>query len=115
MVNFDTILDPVRLWIARRAAVAGQIADDEGSAGREAAARVARRRQGRWNLLIEFFGCPWCVGLWLALAGAAVVVAVLDWPWLTLLPVGLACSYLVGLAAPVTADEMEIVDDNGEG
>lgn len=108
LINYDTILDPVRLWIARRGQAA-RLAAAEAEGGQAGVLRrVWVRRMARWNVLAEFLGCPWCVGWWVALAGAVPVVHVLGWSWWVLVPVGLAASYLVGLAAPVTADPLVI-------
>ena len=79
LVNADIILDPLRVAVARR--------------------------YGTDSTLSYFLGCPWCVGLWLSLLLAIPVVAFLGWSWWTLIPVGLACSHLVGLLAPLASDE----------
>jgi len=84
LINADTILDAPRIAVARKAR------DTERSA-------TERRR---WAVLSDFLECPWCVGMWLSLAGAVAVVLVLGWSWWAVLPVGLACSQLVGMAAP---------------
>lgn len=108
LINYDTVLDWARLFVARRAGSALAAAEEAEAADQWTVAALHRKRQARWNILLEFLGCPWCVGMWAALGGAVVVVSILGWPWLTFLPLGLACSYLVGLAAPLSADEMEI-------
>jgi hypothetical protein len=79
LVNADTILDPVRIKMAQMF--------------------------GPQSGTLEFFGCPWCVGFWISLAGAAVPVAVLGWSWWWMLPLGLACSQIVGMLAPLSSDE----------
>ena len=79
LINDDTILDTPRIAIARAF--------------------------GPGSKIVEFFGCPWCVGMWLSLAGAAPVVVILGWQWWAVLPVGLSCSQLVGMAAPLFADD----------
>lgn len=87
LVNHDTILDPLRI----------------------AAARVF----GLDSAVLYFLGCPWCVGMWLSLATAILPTLVLGLPWWWFILIGLATSHLVGLAAPLAADEdmdMETVD-----
>ncbi len=79
LVNADVILDPLRVAVARRF--------------------------GSSSTLAYFLGCPWCVGLWLALLLAIPTVAILGWAWWTLIPLGLAASHLVGLLAPLASDE----------
>lgn len=79
MVNADIILDPVRVAVARR--------------------------YGADGTLSYFLACPWCVGMWLSLLLAIPTIVVLGWSWWALIPVGLACSHLVGVAAPLASDE----------
>lgn len=87
LVTDDTILDPFRIAVSTR--------------------------YGPGSTIVYFFGCPWCVGLWIAVAAAALPVALLGWPWWSVLPLGLACSQLVGMMAPLYRDdeiEFEPVD-----
>lgn len=79
LVNADTILDPVRIRLARLF--------------------------GPESTLLEFLGCPWCVGFWISLAAAVVPVLVLHFPWWWTLPLGLACSQIVGMLSPWSSDE----------
>lgn len=88
LVNADTILDPARIRLARRF--------------------------GPESALLEFLGCPWCVGFWLSLAAAPVAVGVLGWPWWLSVPVALACSQIIGMVSPLFSDEdltIEAVDE----
>jgi hypothetical protein len=89
LVNYDIVLD----WLAIKVS---NLAQDE---------KRSEVEQERWATVLEFIGCPWCVGWWFALAGAAPTVWVLGWSWWTLVPIALACSYLVGLASPLSEDE----------
>lgn len=79
LFNSDTVLDKPRIWLAKTFGPASPV--------------------------IEFFSCPWCVGMWVALIGAAPVAAVLSWPWWSVIPAGLACSQIVGMAAPLFNDD----------
>lgn len=79
LVNADTILDPVRIRAARR--------------------------YGPNSSLLDFLECPWCVGMWFSLLLAIPVVSFLEWPWWSLIPLGLACSQLVGMFAPLFNDD----------
>ncbi|OHU29032.1 DUF1360 domain-containing protein [Mycobacteroides chelonae] len=115
LINYDTVLDPLRLWIARRASTAQTASKEAFLAEQPVIAQAHARRMGRWNVLAYFLGCPWCVGFWLSLATGVLPVRIIGWPWWAFAPVALACSYLVGLVAPVSADEMEIVSDEDEG
>lgn len=84
LINYDAIIDPVRVWLARRFGTASTV--------------------------LYFIGCPWCVGLWIALAGAGGVVWFLRWPWWVLVPLGLAGSWLVGVVDPLVSDEQVDVE-----
>lgn len=87
LVTDDTILDPFRIRVSTR--------------------------YGPGSTVVYFLGCPWCVGLWISVGAAAAPAALLDWPWWTVLPLGLACSQLTGMAAPLYRDdeiEFEPVD-----
>lgn len=86
LINFDTVLDRPRMYYA---------------------SKVRHRRT--W---VYFITCPWCVGLWISLAGAALVVHYLAWSWWWLLPLALACSHLVGIAAPLSADPEVVIEEH---
>jgi hypothetical protein len=79
LVNSDTVLDTPRIAIARKF--------------------------GPSSTVVYFLNCPWCVGMWLSLAGAAALPPVLAWPWWSVIPVGLACSQIVGMTAPLYNDD----------
>lgn len=105
LVNHDTVADGVRLIIARRAANADQAATEAEQFGQIVRAETLRQHQARWNTLLYFIQCPWCVGWWLALATAILPVLIIGWPWWTLFGVAFATSHLIGIAAPLAADE----------
>jgi hypothetical protein len=88
LVNADTILDPLRIQVAHRF--------------------------GPASTWVEFLSCPWCVGMWLSLLLAIPAVSFMSWPWWTLPFLGLACSQLVGMFAPLSSDddiEYERIED----
>lgn len=114
LVNYDTILDPLRLWIAHRANAARSAAAEADAADMPTQFALFDQRMARWNTLAHFLKCPWCVGFWISLGTAVVPVLIIGWQWPALFGVALACSYLVGLAAPLTEDDLEIVDDDGD-
>lgn len=89
LITADTILDWFRIAIARMAR------DDD---------RTANNR-AFWAVVSEFLGCPWCVGMWLSLGGAVVPVLMFSWPWWALIPLGLSCSQIIGMAAPLYNDD----------
>lgn len=89
LVNYDTVLDPLRLWLARKV-----------SAGNR-----------KWLLLVEFMACPWCVGMWASVALAPLAIHVLAWPWWTWAVLPWAASHLVGIGDRWVSDPLEIVED----
>lgn len=114
LVNHDTVADPVRLFIVGRARRAEAAAVEAERGDHPITTGLQRRRMARWNTVFEFVGCPWCVGFWVSAAGAVPVVGLVGWSWWAVVPVGLACSHLVGVAAPLSADALiEIVEDAG--
>lgn len=89
LINSDTILDPVRLFIARR------IRDPK----RSEAERL------RWGKLDYWMSCPWCAGLWVTFGTAWAPLWFSHNPIIQYLGLGLATSMLIGLAARWTADD----------
>lgn len=94
LINADTILDPVRIAIARRAR------DDARS----------ETERGRWSTLEYFTGCPWCVSMWVAAATVWVPMWHADNRVAQYVALVLAVSHLVGVLARFTdADDIAIV------
>jgi hypothetical protein len=108
LVNFDQITDPLRLIPARRRDVARSVADEAVAHTQLERASVFRQVQHRWGEVYYFLGCPWCVGMWLSLGFAYLPVWVIGWPWWVFVPIGLACSQVIGMASPLSADDIEI-------
>lgn len=93
LVNYDTVLDPVRLWVARRISVLQQVGSPS-----------------RWRVVAEFMACPWCVGFWVSVFLAPAVVLILGWPWWSLAALPFAGSHLVGIGDRWVSDPLEIVE-----
>ena len=110
LINYDVILDPARLWIARRASTAHSAAAEAELNRMPTEAATATRRHRRWNVLSDFLVCPWCVGMWIALATAPIVIHVLAWPLWTWLPVALATRHLVGIGDRWVSDPFTIAE-----
>ncbi len=104
LINHDTILDPVRIWMSGRAQAAYVAATEAESKQQPVIAAGHEKRMARWNLALHFAGCPWCVAMWTGFATAYLPVHLIGWPAWTLIPVALATRYLVGVAAPLSAD-----------
>jgi hypothetical protein len=115
LVNADTILDPFRIWLAGRVRAnktAAIMTRERALPGAESYDDAA----ARWTVALEFTQCPWCVGMWAALAAAYLPVWLIGWPWWALLPVGLAASHLVGVSARFAdTEDISIEDDTPTG
>lgn len=110
IVTTDVVFDPIRVRVARRAALAGQTAGEWERAGMVKTARDARRREARWNLLAYLLSCPWCVGMWVAAGTAWIPLWFAGNPVARYAGVVLAGSFLVGLLARAADDEEVAVE-----
>lgn len=115
LVNSDKITDFLRLYPAGKAREARLVADEAAAHGQTERARVFHAKMARWNLVVYYVQCPWCVGLWLTLASAWVplfyptnVVAVY-------LGVALAASHLIGVMSGFAeTEDIDIEDDDAQ-
>lgn len=108
LLNHDTVLDGARAWVATRAATANAAAAEANAANHTTLGDAHQARAARWNTLIYWASCPWCVGFWVCVASAFLPVWIVGWPWWALFPVGFATSHLVGVAADLSAPDDEI-------
>lgn len=110
LINADMILDRLRLIPAYRLHEAKEAVMEAALHGQSAQAAVLGKPVRRWATVVEFLECPWCVGMWVALATAAVPIQLIGWPWWTIVPVTLAASHLVGVFAfAASTEDIEIV------
>jgi hypothetical protein len=86
LINFDTIMDWLHIRVARRFG------------------------PNSWQLL--FLSCPWCVGMWVAAgtAWAPILLTDGDLSWWTYPLLFLSASMIVGLAAPLSSEDDEMVE-----
>lgn len=105
LINYDTILDFVRIAISSRAEAAYTAAGEAETMQQPVIAAEHMKRMGRWNTCLHFMACPWCVSFWVALPTSYVPVSLIGWPAWALIPVTLATRYVVGTAAPLSADK----------
>lgn len=114
LINADTITDWLRLWPARKVSAARKGMENAVLRGNQADADSFGFRVRKWNTLYEFLGCPWCIGMWAALATAWVPLYGSDVAVLQYITIALAVSHLIGVFARFAdTDDMEIVDDQG--
>lgn len=106
-VNYDTVLDPIRLRIAAHGSTAHRQAQELPTPEEQL---HAVRRYNRWTALSDFLACPWCIGFWVSVACAPAAVAVIGWPWWTAAVLPFAASHLIGIADRLVSEDMEIVD-----
>lgn len=115
LINADTITGFIRVYLATKVREATLDANEAAAHGQTARAAQAHAREQRWATAFEFIQCPWCVGWWVALAGALVPVWWIGWPWWAIFGVAAAASHLVGVCARFAdTEEIEIedADDN---
>lgn len=63
-------------------------------------------REGRWWVfLTDMILCPWCLGFWIAGAGAITLTVTQGWDLLGLVLVWLSASALAGVIAGVTGED----------
>ena len=67
-------------------------------------ARLIEREGRGWEFLTDMVLCPWCLGFWIAGAGALTLTLTQGWPILGLLLVWLASSGIAGILASLTED-----------
>jgi hypothetical protein len=116
LVNADTILDRPRVWISGRARSNQAAARESRTLGHDKSADMYVTAARRWETALYFVQCPWCVGMWLALASAYLPVWIIGWPAWAVLPVGLAVSHLVGITARFAdTEDISIEDDTPTG
>ena len=89
LINSDTILDGLRLFIARRI--------------RDVNRSEAERE--RWAKLDYWMGCPWCAGMWVTFGTVWVPLWHSHNRIAQYVSVALAASMLIGLAARWTTDD----------
>ncbi|MCV7424355.1 DUF1360 domain-containing protein [Mycobacterium yunnanensis] len=95
LINADTILDPMRIAIARRARDTNR----------------SEVERGRWSTVEYFTGCPWCVSMWVAAGTVWVPMWFAHKPVAQYVGILLAVSMIVGLMARFSTDEdVEIVE-----
>lgn len=114
LINSDTILDKPRLWLAGRARHHQLIATDlQAHLSKESAYEHHRTLMRRWQTAMYFVQCPWCVGMWTALATAWLPLCAANNAVVRYLAVALAVSHLVGVCARFAdTEEIDITDDD---
>jgi hypothetical protein len=113
LINADMVLDAPRLAIAARERQHRSVAEGlEVDLTQPKLHEYHRSLARRWQTALYFVQCPWCVGMWLALAGAIVPIRLIGWPWWALFPVGLAASHLIGVFAfAADTEDMDYEDE----
>lgn len=111
LINGDTILDRLRLIPARHAKANKDIADEAQRLGQVVRAEMFREKVGRWNKVLYFIECPWCVGMWVAFGTAWAPLFLHDQVIVRYVGIALATSHLIGVCARFAdTEEIEIED-----
>lgn len=105
LVNYDSLLDPIRLWIARHASIAQEQITEFTTP--EQNLRAARR-YARWTTLFDFIACPFCIGFWASVALAPIPIEVIGWPLWTWAVLPWAASHLIGIGDRWVSEDVEI-------
>ncbi|AXN53278.1 hypothetical protein PBI_THONKO_6 [Mycobacterium phage Thonko] len=113
LINGDTILDPIRLRIIERAQRHRDLAEEARRHGQLDREGYEHDRMSRWNKVVYFVGCPWCVSMWVALFTAWVPMWHAHNRIAIYIGVVLAVSHLVGVFARFAdTEEIEVVGDD---
>jgi hypothetical protein len=113
LINADMILDRLRLYPIHKMRAAQDAAKESYLHGQTAAGDISQGAVRRWSTVNYFIACPWCVGMWVALALGYPAIRLCGWPWWSTLPVALAASHLVGvLAFAADTEDTEVVEDD---
>jgi hypothetical protein len=114
LINADMVIDRLRLIPVHRMRAAQDAATEARMHGQTARAEILSASVRRWSTTVYFLQCPWCVSIWVALAGAFAPVRLIGWPWWSVVPVALAASHLVGVFAfAADTEDTEVVEDDG--
>lgn len=111
LINGDRVFDWLRLIPARKMREAQMEYAEASAHGQGQRAARAADRVRRWDTVLYFVQCPWCVGMWFSIASASVPVWIIGWPWWYFPALGLAASHLIGVCARFAdTEEIEIED-----
>ncbi|QPX62123.1 membrane protein [Mycobacterium phage Indlovu] len=115
LINGDKITDRLRLWPANKIRT-GQLARAEALGhGQLNRAAEAEEHIQRWDKVLYFIECPWCVSMWVAFGSAWVPLFYSENVVARYFGVALAASHLVGvLARFADTEEIDIEDDDDQ-
>lgn len=115
LINGDTILDRLRLIPARKAGAARNAFLEAAAHGQTARADMFKTSFERWNKVLYFVGCPWCVSMWVAFGSVWVPLYFHANPVARYFAIALAVSHLVGVCARFAdTEEIDIEDDDAQ-
>lgn len=116
LVNADKITDRLRLYPAARLLAAQQLRRERLARGALVEANELNSRIMRWDKVVYYVGCPWCVGMWVAMGTAWAPLYLATNAVVQYVLVALAVSHLVGVFAVFSdTEDMEIVDGDDDG
>lgn len=113
LINADTILDRPRGWLAGQQRHHRQIATElQPHPEKVETYDYHRRAMQRWETVVYFVACPWCVGMWLALSTAWIPLWFNTNAVARYVGIALAVSHLIGVFAfAADTEEMDYEDE----
>jgi hypothetical protein len=114
LINADKITDKLRTFPATRITQHRRAMNEARLSGHATIADMHARRLLRWDTVLYYVGCPWCVGMGLALVTAWVPLYVPENPVARYLAVALAVSHVVGVMARFADTEDVVVEDDDD-
>jgi hypothetical protein len=115
LINADKITDRLRTYPASKLREATLVHTEAVAHGQTARAAMFRDRMARWDKVLYFVQCPWCVGMWLAFGTVWAPMYFHENPVVRYVAVALAASHLIGVCARFAdTEEIDIEDDDDQ-
>lgn len=115
LINGDKITDRLRLYPAGKLRAAQLVRAEALGHGQLQRAADAERQIERWDKVLYFIECPWCVGMWLAFGTAWVALFFSENVVARYFAVALAASHLIGVMARFAdTEEIDVEDDDDD-
>lgn len=115
LINADRITDRLRTYPGGKIAEHRAAMFEARAFGQTARAQEQERLVLRWDKVLYYVGCPWCVGMWLAILTAWVPLYFAHNPVVQYIVVALAVSHLVGVMARfANTEEIHVEPDDDD-
>jgi len=115
LINGDKITDRLRLYPAGKLRAAQLVRQEALGHGQVQRAADAEAQIQRWDKVLYFIECPWCVSMWIAFGTAWVPLFFHHNVVARYIAIALAASHLVGVMARFAdTEEIDIEDDDDQ-